>query len=89
MPVDFLPGDVLPGHHQGLTLCFGALPLTHRFTFQHTAPTSAYPGHYSRRLLLRGSSSPVASGWHLLSAVTASERATGGYSVPRSHCSHP
>src|SRR5438105_3680962 len=47
MPVDFLPGDVLPGHHQGLTLCFGALPLTHRFTFQNTGPTSAYPGCYS------------------------------------------
>ena len=23
MPLDFLPGDVLPGHHQGGTLCFG------------------------------------------------------------------
>src|SRR5499427_1263992 len=66
MPVDFLPGDVLPGHHQGLALCFGALPLTHRFTFQHTGSTSAYPGHYPRRLLLRASSAPAACGWHLL-----------------------
>src|SRR5438093_13484233 len=55
MPVDFLPGDVLPGHHQGLTLCFGALPLTHRFTFQNTGPTSAYPGRYSWPWLLRAS----------------------------------
>ena len=23
MALDFLPGDVLPGHHQGGTLCFG------------------------------------------------------------------
>ena len=70
MPVDVPPGDVLPGHHQGRTLCFGALPLTHRFTFQNTGSTSAYPGHYPRRLLLRASSSPAASGWHLLRKVT-------------------
>ena len=69
MPVDFLPGDVLPGHHQGLALCFGALPLTHGFTFQYTGPTSAYPGRYPRPLLLRASSSPAASGWHLLRKV--------------------
>ena len=24
MPVDLFPGDVLPGHHQGLALCVGA-----------------------------------------------------------------
>jgi hypothetical protein len=47
MPLHLLPGDVLPGHHQGRTLCFGTLPLTHRFTFQDTGPTSAYPGHYA------------------------------------------
>jgi hypothetical protein len=23
MALDTLPGDVLPGHHQGSTLCFG------------------------------------------------------------------
>src|SRR5438105_197719 len=90
MPMNLGPWDLLPGRRQALSILrFGSLPLTHRFTFQHTAPTSAYPGHSSRRLLLRGSSSPVASGWHLLSAVTASESATGGNSVPRSHCSHP
>ena len=66
MPLDFLPWDVLPGHLQGWSLCFGALPLTHRFTFQNTGSTSAYPGHYSRRLLLRASSAPAACGWHLL-----------------------
>jgi len=71
MPVDFLPGDVLPGHHQGLALCFGALPLTHRFTFQHTGPTSAYPGHYSWPWLLRASLSPPACGWHLLREMTS------------------
>ena len=71
MPVDFLPGDVLPGHHQGLALCFGALPLTHRFTFQHTGPTSAYPGCYSWPWLLRASLSPPACGWHLLREVTS------------------
>jgi hypothetical protein len=90
MPMNLAPGALVPGRRQALSILrFGSLPLTHHFPFQHTAPTSAYPGHYSRRLLLRGSSSPVASGWHLLSAVTASERATGGYSVPSSHCSHP
>src|SRR5919197_3081608 len=90
MPMNLGPGDLLPGRRQALSILrFGSLPLTHHFPFQPTAPTSAYPGHYPRRLLLRGSSSPVASGWHLLSAVTASERATGGYSVPSSHCSHP
>jgi hypothetical protein len=49
------PGDVLPGHHQGLALCFGALPLTHRFPLQHTGPTSAYPGRSSWHWLLRTS----------------------------------
>ena len=71
MPVDFLPGDVLPGHHQGLALCFGALPLTHRFTFQNTGPTSAYPGRYSWPWLLRASLSPSACGWHLLREMTS------------------
>src|SRR5919109_2174183 len=66
MPLHFLPWDVLPGHLQGLALCFGALPLTHGFTFQDTGPTSAYPGHYPWPLLLRASSSPVACGWYLL-----------------------
>jgi len=71
MPVDFLPRDVLPGHHQGLALCIGTLPLTHGFTFQNTGPTSAYPGHYPKPWLLRASSSPLASGWHLLPEGTA------------------
>jgi len=71
MPVDFLPGDVLPGHRQGLALCFGALPLTHRFTFQNTGPTSAYPGRYSWPWLLRASLSPPACGWHLLREMTS------------------
>jgi hypothetical protein len=48
MALDLLPGDVLPGRHQGLAiLCVGSLPLTHHCTFQDTGPTSAYPGHYS------------------------------------------
>jgi len=71
MPLHFLPGDVLPGHLQGLALCFGALPLTHGFTFQDTGPTSAYPGHYPWPLLLRASSSPVVYGWHLLCEGTS------------------
>jgi hypothetical protein len=70
VPLDLLPGDVLPGRHQGLTLCIGSSPLTHGFTFQNTGPTSAYPGHYLRRWLLRVASSPAASGWHLLYEVT-------------------
>ena len=70
MPVDVLPGHVLPGHHQGLALCFGALPLTHGFTCQDTGPTSAYPEHYPWPWLLRASFSPIASGWHLLREVT-------------------
>jgi hypothetical protein len=69
MPLYLLPWDVLPGHLQGWSLGFGALPLTHRFPFQHTGSTSAYPGHYSRRLLLRASSAPAACGWHLLRKV--------------------
>jgi hypothetical protein len=71
MPLDFLPGDVLPGHRQGLALRFGSYPLTHHFTFQGTGPTSAYPGDYSWPWLLRASSSPTASGWHLLRGGTA------------------
>jgi hypothetical protein len=69
MPVDFRPRDLLPGHLQGDSLCFGTLPLTHDFTFQDTGPTSAYPGHYPRPWLLRASSSPVACGWYLLRGV--------------------
>src|SRR5256885_330777 len=72
MPLDFLPRDALPGHLQGQALCFGTLPLTHGFTFQNTGPTSAYPGYYSRPLLLRASCSPAASGWRLLRRGTCS-----------------
>jgi hypothetical protein len=72
MPMDLRPWDLLPGHHQGLAiLCFGSLPLTHRFTFQNTGPTSAYPGRYSWPWLLRASSSPPACGGHLLWKVTS------------------
>ena len=86
VPLDFRPGDVLPGHHQGLAiLCVGSWPLTHCCTFQHTGPTSAYPGRYPWPWLLRASSSPVACGWHLLREVTASPRATGGSPVPSFH----
>ena len=70
MPVDFLPGDVLPGHHQGVALCFSTSPFTHRFTFRDTGPTSAYPEHYPWPWLLRASFSPIASGWRLLREVT-------------------
>jgi hypothetical protein len=46
MALDCLPGDVLPGRHQGLAiLCVGSWPLTHHGTFQDIGPTSAYPGH--------------------------------------------
>ncbi len=72
MSLHFLPRDVLPGHLQGQALCFGTLPLTHGFTFQHTGPTSAYPGHYPRPLLLRASCAPAASGWRLLRRGTCS-----------------
>ena len=44
---------------------------TARFTFQHTGPTSAYPGHYSWPWLLRASFSPPACGWHLLREMTS------------------
>jgi hypothetical protein len=70
MPVHLLPWHVLPGHHQGWTLCFGALPLTHGFTFHDTGPTSAYPECYLWPWLLRASSSPTACGGHLLWKVT-------------------
>jgi hypothetical protein len=90
MALDFLPGDVLPGRHQGLAiLCVGSWPLTHHYTFQDTGPTSAYPGHYPWPWLLRASSSPTADGWHLLREVTISQRAAGGDSVPSSHGWHP
>ena len=72
MPLDLLPRDALPGHLQGDSLSFGALPLIHHFTFQDTGPTSAYPGHYPRPWLLRASSSRVAYGWRLLREVTGS-----------------
>ena len=86
MPLDFLPRDVWPGHRQGLAIRrFGSLPLTHCCTLQNPGPTSAYPGRYPWRLLLRASSSPVACGWHLLREVTASQRAAGGSSVPSFH----
>jgi hypothetical protein len=42
-------------------------------------PTSAYPGHYPRRLLLRASSSPAASGWHLLRKVTGLTEGRWGF----------
>lgn len=71
MPLNFRPGNLLPGRHQVLgVLCFGTLPLTHHFTFQNTGPTSAYPGHYPGPWLLRASFSPVVYGWHLLQEVT-------------------
>jgi hypothetical protein len=78
MPVHLLPWHVLPGHHQGRTLCFGALPLTHGFTFQNTGPTSAYPERYPWPWLLRASSSPIASGWHLLREGTGLTEGHGG-----------
>jgi hypothetical protein len=71
MPVHVLPWHVLPGHHQGGPLCFGALPLTHRFTFHATGPTSAYPERYLWPWILRASSSPAACGGHLLWQGTA------------------
>ena len=72
MALHFFPRDALPGHLQGHALCFGTLPRTHGFPFQHTGPTSAYPGYYSRPLLLRASCSPAASGWRLLRRGTFS-----------------
>jgi hypothetical protein len=88
--LDFLPGNIRPGRHQGLALlCVGSWPLTHHCTFQDTGPTSAYPGHDPWPWLLRASSSPVAYGGCLLHEVTASQRAAGGYAVPSSHGLHP
>jgi len=78
MPLHLLPRDALPGHHQGLALCFGSLPLTHRFTFQNPGPMSAYPGHYPRLLLLRASYSPATYGWHLLHEGTDLTGGCGG-----------
>jgi hypothetical protein len=90
MALDCLPGDVLPGRHQGLAiLCVGSWPLTHHGTFQGTGPTSASPGHDPWPWLLRASSSPAAWGWRLLREVTASQSAAGGSSVPRAHGWHP
>src|SRR5262249_24300608 len=82
MALELLPRTVLPGHHQGLVLCFGAWPLTHGFTFQYTGPTSAYPGRYPRPWLLRASSSPGACGWHLLGGGTKLRE--GGWGLLRS-----
>ena len=44
-----------------------------------TGPTSAYPGHDPRRWLLRASSSPAASGWHLLHKVTGLPEGRWGF----------
>ena len=74
MALHFLPRDALPGHLQGQALGLGTLPLTHGFTFQHTGPTSAYPGHSPRPLLLRASCSPAASGWRLRCQGTSSTK---------------
>jgi hypothetical protein len=86
MALDVLPGEVLPGRHQGRAIrCVGAWPLPHHGTLQDTGPTSAYPGHDPWLWLLRASSSPTACGGRLLREVTTSQRAAGGYAVPRSH----
>ncbi len=79
LPLHFLPRTVLPGHHQGRTLCMGALPLTHHFTLQDTGPTSAYPGHSPRPWLLRASSSPAACGWYLLREPTGLTKGCWGF----------
>ena len=50
-----------------------------------TGPTSASPGRCPRPLLLRASSSPAASGWHLLQ----DRGLLGSYSVPPLHGSNP
>jgi hypothetical protein len=70
LPLDCLPGDVVPGPRQGAALCFGSSPLTPRFPLQEPGPTSASPGCSSSPGLLRASSSPTASGWPLLRGVT-------------------
>jgi hypothetical protein len=86
MPMDCRPGAVVPGRQQGLAIrCFRSEPRAHIFTLPHTGPTSAAPGGDSRPWLLRASGSPGAWGGHLLRAVTASQSATGGCSVPRCH----
>jgi hypothetical protein len=86
MALDWLPGDVVPGRHQGLAiLCVGSWPLPYHGTFQGTGPTSASPGHSPWPWLLRVSSSPAAWGWRLRREVTAAQRAADGYAVPRSH----
>jgi hypothetical protein len=84
MALHFLPRDALPGHLQGHALCVGTLPLTHGFPFQHTGPTSAYPGYSSRPLLLRASCSPAASGWRLLRRGTFATE--GCWRLLRSQC---
>jgi hypothetical protein len=84
--LDCLPGDGVPGRHQGLAILGGgSWPLPHHGTFQGTGPTSASPGHSPWPWLLRVSSSPAAWGWRLLREVTAAQRAAGGDAVPRSH----
>ena len=86
MALDVLPGDVLPGRHQGLLiLCVGAWPLTHHGPLQDTGPTSAYPGHDPWPWLLRASASPTAWGWRLRREVTTFQSAAGGDSIPSSH----
>src|SRR5215831_13179654 len=76
MPMNVLPGRVLPGHHQGGTMCFGALPLTHRCTFQDTGPPSAYPGRYPRPWLLgRSLLMTGLAADHLLAATSCPTRA--------------
>ena len=90
MALDFLPGEVLTGRHQGLTiLCVGSWPLTHHGTVQDPGPTSAYPEHDPWPWLLRASSSPTACGGRLLREVTTSQSAAGGDSVPSSPSSPP
>ena len=85
MPMNLGPWDLLPGRRQALSILrFGSLPLTHRFTFQNTGPTSAYPGHYPRRWLFRQSCSRVACGLDTCLSYRPSMRAHRGV-IPFHH----
>src|SRR5262245_43507426 len=86
MALDMLPGDVLPGHHQGGTLRSGTKLLLHRVPFQDTAPTSVYSRYYPWPLLLPASRRLMAFGWHLLDPPNR-RGPPAGYSVPCLQCS--
>jgi hypothetical protein len=66
MFLQLTPGDICPFLTQTCVWCLGFFHATCTPSFRITVSTSAYPEHYSRRLLLRLSHQTDTCGWYLL-----------------------